>query len=157
MDLSYNFKIVIAGFLDNSLYERKILNFIKKNNLHNDIWTLPFLDREEKFTLIKNSQCTILPSRGENFGITVVETLMMKKIPIITSKVGIYKIIKSFNAGLIFNPNINSLKKTLKIFFNLSSKKRKLIEENALNCYNNFFSSRTTIVKLEKIIDENII
>ena len=66
-------------------------------------------DKDLKIASFKFSQATILLSRGENFGVTVTESLSLGKIPLITNKVGISREIKKFNAGIICGDNISSI------------------------------------------------
>jgi len=149
-----NYNIVIAGFLfNNNNFENQILNKIKKNKYSSKIFCLPFQDRINKFALIKFSECTILPSRGENFGISVVESLMMGRIPILTNKVGVYKKIKQSSAGIICKCNKNSISESLNYFFSISNKIKKKIEKNTKNCYSKNFSMDKTINDLEKLIE----
>ena len=153
LDLPDDYYIIFAGFLsNNNSYENYILNLIKKSRYANRILCLPFQDRDNKFALIKFSKCTVLPSRGENFGISVVETLMMSRVAILTDKVGIHQIVKKENSGIITKCNSYSLSKSLEFFFKMSYKNKVRLEKNAKNCYQTKFSINTTINDLEKII-----
>lgn len=150
-----NYYIIIAGFLfDNNKYENEILNIIKKSKYSKKIICLPFLERTNKFAFIKFSECTILPSRGENFGITVVESLMMGKIPILTNKVGVFKTLEKSNSGIICKCNSTSISEALNYFFQISNTQKKKIEKNTINCFDKYFSTSRTINDLEKIINE---
>ena len=147
-----NYYFVFVGFSYDTKYEEKILLKIKSSKYSKRIITLPFQDRENKFAFIKYSKSTILPSNGENFGISVVESLMMGKIPILTDKVGVSKIIKKNNAGIICKNNPNSIASAIDNFFSLKKNIINNYEKNALKCFTNNFSTSTTINDLEKLL-----
>ena len=147
-----NYYFVFVGFSYDTKYEEKILLKIKSSKYSKKIITLPFQDRENKFAFIKYSKSTILPSNGENFGISVVESLMMGKIPILTDKVGVSKIIKKNNAGIICKNNSNSIASAIDNFFSLKKNIINNYEKNALKCFTNNFSMSTTINDLEKLL-----
>ena len=75
----------------------------------------------------KSFKSYVVTFHGENFGISLVEALSLKKPVITTDKVNISKVIKKFNAGLISKNNLNSFKLRLKKFKNYKQKTLSLI------------------------------
>ena len=129
----------MAGPINKTKYEKKLLKLIKKNKLEEIIIFSHALYGEEKWGAIKASKAMILPSHGENFGISLVEALSLKKPVITTDKVNISKVIKKFNAGLISKNNLNSFKYKLKKFESYKQKKISIISKNALTCFKKNF------------------
>ncbi len=135
----FNSKILLAGPINKTKYEKKLLKLIKENKLEEIIIFSHALYREEKWGAIKASKAMILPSHGENFGISLVEALSLKKPVITTDKVNISKVIKKFDAGLISKNNLNSFKYKLKKFENYKQKKISIISKNAFTCFKKNF------------------
>ena len=153
-----NFYFLIAGFMHKlNYYEKNILNRINQNKkLKYRIIVSKFLNDDLKVASIKYSQATILPSRGENFGIAVTESLSLGKIPLITNKVGIYHEIKKFNAGIICRDNIASISNMIENFLNLKKEKKKIIEKNCLYCFDKVFNVSQDRNKLIQRLKSNV-
>jgi glycosyltransferase involved in cell wall biosynthesis len=115
-----NYCFLIAGFnVYKNEYEKYILDIIKKNKKLNDIVIATnFLQGGLKVSAIKLANATILPSRGENFGVSVVESIALSTIPLITNKVGLHKEIKRYNAGYVYNDDVRSISKMINNFNN---------------------------------------
>jgi glycosyltransferase involved in cell wall biosynthesis len=94
-------KLVIAGKAELES-EKKYLNHLKneilQRGLENDIEFVGQVSGEQKLILIQESLCTILPSKSENFGNVVLESLMMGT-PVIASKGTPWNILNQKNAG----------------------------------------------------------
>lgn len=85
--LSYP-KLIIAGKaeIDSEIqYLRKLENEIHALGLVKDIVFVGQVEGEQKMNLFQESLCTILPSKSENFGNVVLESLMVGT-PVIASK-----------------------------------------------------------------------
>jgi len=133
-----------------------LLELIKKNKLEKIILFSNALYGDEKWGAIKASKAMLLPSHGENFGISLVEALSLKKPVITTNKVNISKVIKKFNAGLISKNNLNSFKLKLKEFENYKQRTLSLISSNALTCFNKNFDLSDKRKSFSKTIKELI-
>ena len=68
------------------------------------------------------SRGSILASRGENFGVSLVESLSLGKPVITTDKVNIYKEIIESKAGLIAKDEVKSF--TKEVYSNLKKQKK---------------------------------
>ena len=153
---NFNSKILLAGPINKTKYEQKLLELIKINKLEKIILFSNALYGDEKWGAIKASKAMLLPSHGENFGISLVEALSLKKPVITTDKVNISKIIKKFNAGLISKDNLNSFKLKLKEFENYKQKKLSLISNNAITCFKKNFDLADKNKSFSKTINEFI-
>ena len=153
---NFNSKILLAGPINKTKYEQKLLELIKKNKLQKIILFSNALYGDEKWGAIKASKAMLLPSHGENFGISLVEALSLKKPVITTDKVNISKIIKKFNAGLISKNNLNSFKLRLLEFENYKQRKLSLMSSNALTCFKKNFDLSNKSKSFSKTIKEMI-
>ena len=135
----YNVSLLIAGPTEN-MYAKKIINYVKKNHLEKKIYFLNFIKNEIKWGAIYNAECSILPSHGENFGVSVVESLYAKTPIICTNKVGVYKEIKKYKCGLVINNTQSSIKKGLLKFLRLDQNSKKKMNKNTTQCFNNNFN-----------------
>ncbi len=90
-------KIVGTGPVEDSLRE-----YIRNNGIHN-IELLGFKSGDEKWQILRNSTCLIVPSEWyENFPITVLEGFMASK-PVIASRIGgLPYIVEEGKSGLLF-------------------------------------------------------
>jgi len=131
----HNYKLLIAGEINNN-YARQLVKFVEKNNLKNKVYFLGFLKDHLKWGAISFSKCSILPSHGENFGVSVIESLSVKTPVICSNKVGVYNKIKKFNSGIIINDNKKSIQEGLEKFINLDLKKLKKLKQNCKICFN---------------------
>ncbi|MFC1757090.1 glycosyltransferase family 4 protein [Patescibacteria group bacterium] len=79
-------KLVIVGKKDGWYYE-KIIGFIKRENLENEIMFLGFISDSELSFVYKKSTVLVFPSLVEGFGFPVLEA-MACGLPVITSREG---------------------------------------------------------------------
>lgn len=110
----FNFKIKIFGSGD-----KKYLEFLKKiikhKDLKNRIYLLPPTYKEEtKIKLYKEARFSILLSKTENFGNTILESLLCKTPVIISKNTGLSDLIKRKEVGIICDDKISSLNNTYK-------------------------------------------
>ncbi len=56
---------------------QKMKTMIKKNGLDSNIILTGFLDDNEKYKIISQSKCLVLPSKEEGFGIVIMESLSL--------------------------------------------------------------------------------
>jgi len=133
-----NYILLIAGNLDNEYaqYLFKVSKVLDDEN----IYFIDFLKDDVKYGAILYADCTILPSHGENFGVSVVESLSLKTPVICSNKVGISNIIKKYNSGLISQNNIHHLKFNLEKFFKMNLNQKKILNKNAFKCFNENFN-----------------
>ena len=137
-----NFKdiVLMAGPLCDSKYEKKIINLISKHKLQKKIIVSDMIIDDVKWGAIQESKAMILPSHGENFGVSLVESLSLAKPVLTTNKVNIFNEILKYDAGLISNNNTNSFKKIFLKFNKYNMKKINKMSLNAKKCFNDKFN-----------------
>ena len=94
--------------------EHNYIDFLKQLAINYGIsdrleW-LGHVTGEQKATLLSKSDWFVLPSRSENFGLSVIEALAHGVPVIITKEVGISDLVKKHNAGLICENSIDLAK-----------------------------------------------
>ena len=143
--LKDNFKdlVLMAGPLINSNYENKIINLIKEYKLEKKIIISSALHADLKWGAVQESKAMLLPSHGENFGVSLVESLS-SGIPVLTTnKVNISRDIIKYKAGYISNNNINSFYNIFKKFIFLDKKSINQMSNNAIKCFNSNFNLKS--------------
>ena len=95
----------------------------------------------------------LLASHGENFGVSIAESLSLGKPVLITDKVNIAKDILNYNAGLVSSNTVNSFSKKLNKFEQINKKQLIKISKNALKCFRdnyNLSSNKNSLGQLLK-------
>lgn len=121
-------KLIIAGEGEN---KSKILSFIKKNKLENNIILAGYLNNIQSY--MKNAKCFILPSLWEDPGFVLVEAAAERLLTISSDcDSGPKELIEDNVNGLLFSSNNSkSLFSQIEKFFFLNEKKKyKMIYEN---------------------------
>lgn len=104
-------KLFVAGKaeLDSEKeYLQSLQKEIAQRGLESDIEFIGQVEGEPKLVLIQESLCTILPSKSENFGNVVLESLMMGT-PVIASKGTPWQSLDQKNAGFWIEPDPNEI------------------------------------------------
>ena len=99
-----------------------------------------------------------MPSHGENFGVSIAESLLAGTPVICSNKVGTSKQIKESNAGIIVKNNKLSLYQGIMKFINLSQKQKEKLSKNSITCFNKNFNIKINhnfSDFLKKIINSN--
>jgi len=135
-----NHLLLIAGDT-NSKYGKKMIKLKNELKQNNHIYFLNFLKDQIKWGAYEYSNFSILPSHGENFGVSVVESLFTKTPIICSKKVGISNYIKKYKAGMVINNNNEqSIISNLEKSFLLNKEKNKKLKENSFKCFNENFN-----------------
>ena len=94
----------------------------------------------------------LLASHGENFGISLAESLSMGRPVLTTNKVNIHKIISKYNAGMISSNTVNSFSNQLYNFENLENNKLIAMSVNAEKCFDKNFNLSLSDKSLTKLL-----
>jgi glycosyltransferase involved in cell wall biosynthesis len=133
-------------------YKNYLKKIVKKKRLHKQIIWSKALSGNLKWGAILSSRAMVLASHGENFGVSIAESLSCSKPVIITNKVNIYKSIKNFNAGIVSKNNSSSFEKSISSFLKMNSFELKKMSINANKCFNQNFNISVNIKILEKLL-----
>ena len=116
---------------DGSIVNNK--KFVNENNLSNKVFFKnPVYSYVEKKKLFEKFDMFLLPSRNENFGLSVAEALR-HSLPVLTNENVPWKDIKKFNAGWYIDSQYNTLKKTLIDIDEISDEN---LLKKSINAYN---------------------
>ena len=121
---NYKFKLLIIGSGEN---KKKLLNFIKKNNLSSSIKVIDF--KKNPFPYLKKTNAFILSSIFEGLPNVILEALTLKKLVISSDcPTGPKEILDHGKGGLIFKMNNEfDLYKKIIFFIKNKSKSEKLV------------------------------
>lgn len=133
----------MCGPIRNSFFEEKIKKLIKIYKLEKKIIFSGPLYGELKYGAILRSKAMLLPSHGENFGVSLVESLSCGKPVITTNKVCISKDILRYRAGFISNNDFNSFYKAFNKFILLNKRSVNQMSNNARKCFDSNFNLRS--------------
>ena len=150
-DENIKFNILIAG-PDND-YKKKLIELSKNYNLTKQIHWSGMLLKNLKWGAISLSKAMVLASHGENFGVSIVESLSCSKPVLTTNKVNIYKKIIKYKSGYISKDNVNSFFSILKKFHNLNKKQLIKLSKNSLKCFNDNFNLETNKKSLANFLN----
>ena len=128
----------ICGFDNNKKYLKKITS-INKNVKINLL--KPIYRDSNKIKLFKNYDFLVLPTRNENFGLVILESLS-RGLPVLTTIQTPFCNIEKFNAGWIINDNLIELKLVLYKIFEISEKELFKKRKNAIKFSRKFLWSR---------------
>ena len=153
--LKDNFKSIIlfVGPLTESKYELEIKYLIKKYNLQKKIIISDALFGDLKLGAIQASRAMVLSSHGENFGVSLVESLCFGKPVITTNKVNISREILKYKAGFVSKNTVSGFSKILGRYSKLNKKEISKLSVNAYNCFEKNFNlskGKNNLVKLLK-------
>jgi glycosyltransferase involved in cell wall biosynthesis len=144
-----NVKLVIAGS-DLNGYEKKVRGWIQKYRLEDNIIMTGFLSGQDKYDAFAGSDCFVLPSMNENFGIAVVEALNASLPVLISRNVYIWEEIIEGGGGWVCDYSVESLTESIRSILenpsDLKIKKdrtvysaRQFSPENLKPLYKNFY------------------
>jgi glycosyltransferase involved in cell wall biosynthesis len=130
--------VLLAG--PDNQYKNDLKSIVKKLELNNEIFWSDIISKDLKWGAITASKGMVLSSHGENFGVSLAESLCCGKPVLSTYKVNIYPKIMEYKCGLISKDTINDFEKILLKFNNFDHLKLKNYSKNAIKCFNNNFS-----------------
>ncbi len=156
IEKKFNDIILFIGPQTGSEYENKLKRLSNKYNLNNKIIFSDMLLDENKWGAILASKAMVLSSHGENFGVSLVESMCLGKPVLTTNKVNIFKEILNDKAGYISNDNVNDFAKILKKFNELKDNELKTLSNNAIKCFAKNFDLSKNKNSLDYLIKMNL-
>ena len=146
-------QLVILGVGFYSPFYKKVENFIKKNDLSNNITLIPWLQREEVIEVLRKSKFYISTSRYEGLPYSIIEALALSKPCIVTSVDGNKDLIKTnYNGFLIKDDSLKLSQAVIELFKNEDLLKRMSI--GARKTFEDNYNIEKTITQLETIYFE---
>lgn len=144
----------IYGPVSDISYFNKIKKSIKYFNLGDSVkYFEPIFSNFEKEKIFKNADGFILPSKSENFGISIGESLSFG-LPVLTTFETPWKIINDYNAGYVFNFSKTNIEFYLEKFLNLSDNERYKMGLKGIQLINDKFLSKNIFYKYESMYEE---
>ena len=140
MILSKNKKIYLLMAGPSNDYKTDLIKLSKKLGIEKNIIWSDFLKTDLKWASILRCEAMVLSSHGENFGISIIESLAMSRPVLITNKVNTANYIKKTSSGFVSDDKINGFYKILRNFIKLINKLKMKMRFNALNCYIKYFN-----------------
>ena len=136
---NFKSKILFAGHAEDARYLKSLKKLVEDNNLKNIIFFSDAIYDHLKWGAILSSRASILASHGENFGISIAESLSQSKPVLISNKVNIFKTIDRYKAGLIASDTTLSFSKKLLQFEKLGIRELNKMSKNASKCFEDNF------------------
>lgn len=139
---------VVLRIAGNGPLRRKIIKLIAKLKLENQIKLLGQLSREDVYNEMIKSNCFILSSKSETFGVVLIEALACG-IPVIsTSSGGPNEIISGENGLLVILNDVDDLSYAMQKMHTDSSQYN---AEFLMNSCKNLYGEQSFINKIEKV------
>lgn len=126
-----NLLLIIAG-PDSNGYIKDVENCIKTNQIEDKVILTGQILGNRKNQLFKHAKAFVLSSYSENFGMAVVEAMANNCPIVISNQVGIFDDIITFDAGIVTETTVNSVKNGILEVLN-NSIKTNFNVKNALN------------------------
>ena len=132
--------LLIVGPIEDEQYYQSLKELVKRYNLEKRVIITGKLSRRDILSAYKSCSIVVLPSRGEIFGITLVEGMYLKKVVIGSDSGGIPDVIENDRTGILFkSENPKDLRKKLQyVLDNYSA--LNTIRENAHNIAKNRYN-----------------
>ena len=149
-----NWELHIIGPKGDDTYDRAI-NLINKNNLKNQIFVKdPIFSQKKKDEMMREYDISILFSKNENFGFSIIEALN-HSLPVLTNHNVPWKSIKDYDAGWYIEDDKDILISTLRKIFDLSNEELFQKANNAFKLskkydWNNIFPE---MIKMYEIVN----
>ena len=146
--------LVVMGVGEYSPNKEVVEKLILQHQLSNNITLIPWIAREQIFSIINKSTLYVSASRYEGLPYSVIESLALAKASVVTDCDGNRDLIKDgYNGYVVAENSVETMAN--RIFALLTDEaKRKKMEKNALAHYDGHFNIEASIEKLEDIYKE---
>lgn len=151
---SINIHLVIMGVGHHSDKLENVKKLIKELNIGESVTLLDWTDRENIFSIIKNSKLYISTARYEGLPYSVIEALALSKSCVVSDCDGNRDLIQNdYNGYVIKNENVTEYAEKINSIL-MNEKLSGEFSKNALNSFNENYNIKNNISNLEDIYDE---
>ena len=140
----------------NSVYKKKLKNYSRQIGLEGNFFWHDTLTENLKWGSILCSEGMVLSSHGENFGVSIVESLCCSKPVLTTHKVGVSPEIINYKAGFVSKDNAKDYSSILIKYSKLRNNKLKILANNALKCFEKSFDLEVKINRLSIFLKKSL-
>ncbi len=140
----------------NSNYVEQITGMLQDRGMNHRSTYLGMVSDREKIKILADANIFVLPSRGENFGISVVEAMACGLPVIISDKVGIWQDIADAKAGMVTKCDSREIASAIETLLDNPTLMRTL-GENGKQLVETHFSQERMAERMEKVFNRLII
>ncbi|MBU1223562.1 MAG: glycosyltransferase [Gammaproteobacteria bacterium] len=127
------YRLLIVGPAWDAEYNEHLLERFHELISEQKIHFSGLVSDDEKYACFQKSYLYVLPSYAENFGITVLEAISNRLVPIVTDSVP-WQELEDHNAGFrVPTRDADAILRAVLCYANLPEQKRKEMKENAFN------------------------
>ena len=148
-----NWILEVYGPVSNFSYLNQVKKTIRILNLESQIKIFdPIYKSELKRKVFLSANCFLLPSKSENFGISIGEALA-HSLPVLTTTATPWSEIEEYNAGKVFKMNKDNLKENLGIFLSHSTNELEIMGSNGKKLIDEKYNHDLIIKKYIKMYE----
>lgn len=147
MQQDIGYRLVLAGPVDES-YRRELDSLIEQLGIGDRVAWTGMLQGAEKWAAFAGCEVFVLPSHQENFGVAVAEALSCGVPVLISNQVAIWHEIEGHRAGLVEADTFEGTRRLLTRWLKLSDSERRIMREQAKNCFDINFSVESAAADL---------
>ena len=151
-----NIEINILMVGPNSIYKKKLKKYCRQIGLQDNFFWHNTLTGNLKWGSILCSEGMVLSSHGENFGVSIVESLCCSKPVLTTHKVGVSPEIINYKAGFVSKDNAKDFSSILLKYLKLRNNKLNILSNNALKCFEKSFDLDVKINRLSLFLKKSL-
>jgi glycosyltransferase involved in cell wall biosynthesis len=148
---STNWQLHIYGPVSDVKYFTEMITLIKKDKLENKIlYFKPEFDTQNKKKILQNADGFILPSKSENFGISIGEALA-HALPVLTTLETPWRMINTYKAGYVFGFSKKNIQFHIDKYMSLNNDERYKMGLNGLKLVKEKFDSKKIFKMYENL------
>ena len=136
-------------------WKNELIDLSIKLGIENRITWTGMLTGDLKWGAYHVSECFVLPSRHESFGVVVAEALSCGLPTLISNKVNIWHEVVSDSAGFVSNDDLDGTVSIFEKWLNCTEDERELMRKNASDCFENRFEMASVAKRFISIIEDS--